>query len=167
MKNLLILCAGAVSLLMLADSAIADSGRLRGRGPHGVVVAGHHNGNSHIRGRRHQTNSDGSFTTASRGAFSHNNGAHGARQATSTVNPDGSAVHSGNAHVSGVRGTASTSGSFARDNAGNATGARSSTVTAANGNTYTGTTAYDKANGFTHSGTCRNASGATITCPNR
>lgn len=167
MNKFIVIAAGAIALLTLADTASAATGHVRARGANGMVAAGSSNGNSYVRGRGHTTNSDGSLTAASGGAFKLNNGAYGARASTTTVNPDGSATHSGSAYTAGARGTASTTGGFTRNADGTVSGARDTDITAANGNGYSGSTTYATGSGVSHSGSCHDASGATIACPGR
>lgn len=166
-KTLLTLAAASLALFMIADSASAAQGHVRARGAHGVVAAGSYNGNSYIRGRGHTTNADGSVTAASGGAFRLNNGATGVRGSTTTVNPDGSATHQGGFATQGPRGSAESTGSATRNADGTYSGSRSTDVEAANGNGYSGSTTYDSSTGVSHSGSCHDATGATIACPGR
>ncbi|WP_083656062.1 hypothetical protein [Mongoliimonas terrestris] len=164
--TLLALAAAGAVLLSLAP-AEAASGRLRVRGEQGVVAGGAANGNAWVRGRTHRQNADGSRTAASGGAIRLGNGATAARAATTTVQPDGSAAHSGGFAASGAKGTVTSSGSATRAADGTMAGSRQTSVTAANGNSYQGTVAYDPATGLARSGGCRDASGAAIACPSR
>jgi len=164
MKTILVLLT-AVMLVAATAPAQADNGRIRVRTGHGVVAGGAYNGNAYVRARGAHANADGSVTTAGGGAFRLNNGAYGARGSTTTWNPDGSVSHSGQAAVSGARGSAATSGSFSRTSGGSYSGSRTTEVTSrATGDTYTGATAYSNG-AYSHTGTCTDASGAVIACP--
>lgn len=167
MKQILPLLATLALALTFAPAADAASGRIRVKGADGVFAAGSHNGNGFVRGRGVRQNADGSTTAASGGAIRLNNGAAAVRGATTTVNPDGSASRRSGFAASGTKGTVTSQGSASRSADGYADGSRTTTATAANGNSYTGTTSYNSSTGLTHSGTCRDASGASIACPTR
>ncbi len=167
-KTILTVGAALIAFGFAAESADAAQGHIRARGANGVAAAGSYNGNSYARARGHVTNSDGSTTAVSGGAFKLNNGAYGARGSTTTYGADGSVTHSGQAGATGAKGTATTSGGFTRDGNGNTSGSRSTQVTStATGNTYNGSTSYTTADGVSHTSVCHDASGAEITCPSR
>lgn len=69
----------------------------------------------------------------------------------------------GQGNATGSR-SGSIAGGIGRDADGNVSGARDTTATGANGNGYTGSTTVSGGT-VTHTGTCTNASGETITCP--
>lgn len=166
-KTLSILAAAAAVTLAIVPAADAASGRVKARGANGGFAAGTHNGNSYARGWGVRQNADGSTTYGSGGAFRLNNGAAGVRGSTTTVNPDGSATRQGGFAASGSKGSVTSQGSATRSADGTLSGSRNTDVTAANGNTYSGTTTYDPATGVTHTATCRDASGGSISCPSR
>lgn len=161
-----LLLASALTFVHAPQSEAA-SGRVAARGSHGAFVAGSHNGNAHVRGWGVRQNADGSTTAARGGAFRLNNGAKGVRGATTTVNPDGSATRRSGFAATGSKGTITSEGSGTHAADGSISGTRNTGITAANGNSYSGTTSYDPATGLTHSGSCRDAAGNTISCPTR
>jgi hypothetical protein len=171
MKTYKIATVVLITSLIAAASipAQARPSRVGGRTGHGTAAAaGSVNGNTWARGHTARSNSDGSKTAVSGGAFKGANGSTAGRASTTTVNPDGGAVRQGGFAAQGTRGSASSQGSATRNADGTYTGSRTSTGTSsATGNTYNGSTNYDSANGVSHTGTCTNASGAQIACPSR
>ena len=158
----------ASSLLLVMGTAEARQGIVKARGPNGAATAVRGpNGGAGMRGRGMVQNEDGSVTRASGGAWRNANGGTSLRGRTTTVNPDGSATHSGSAYASGAKGTAESSGSFARDADGNWTGSRNSSATnAETGNSYAGSVSIDPATGKpVRTATCTDASGTVIACP--
>jgi hypothetical protein len=169
-------------------------GRFAHRNANGGITAGHGtavrgaNGGYARRGRVTTTNGHGQGATASGGSFRTANGAEGSRHGSTQWN-DGNVTHQGTEQASGPRGSIQSSGSSQRNADGQFSGSRSTTATGANGgtyqgnttfqngsathttdatnkngDTYQGSTTYTKGQGVTHTGTCTNASGATIPC---
>ena len=154
---------------------------------HGTAVRGA-NGGVAARGRITTTNGRGQGATASGGAFRAANGAQGFRRGSTTWN-NGNVAHQGSLRASGPNGSIQSSGSSQRSANWQFSGSRSTTATGANGGTYQGSTSfqngsathttdatnkngdtyqgettYTKGQGVTHTGSCTNASGATIPC---
>lgn len=157
--------------LLLGCAAQADAtgrfvaGGIRGR-VGGGVVAGHAsgfrgpNGAAGIHGRRTVTDGQGDVHTASAGAWRGPNGSTASSHGSATRNADGSGSFSHSTAASGANG-----GSYDSSTTG-ATGqgiTHDTQATGAHGNTYTGQTTVTK-DGVTHTGSCSNASGATIPC---
>jgi hypothetical protein len=76
-----------------------------------------------------------------------------------TRGSDGTVTGSSQTSASGARGSYNGSTSAA-----NGTTTHDSDVTAANGDSYQGETSYTKGQGYTHSGTCKDAQGNVISC---
>lgn len=164
--NTMIAMLAATTLLAGATAAEARQGMVRVRGANGAAtgIAGPRG----IAGRAHDTyqSSDGTVTHASGSAFRGANGSRGYRGSSTSVSPDGTVTRSGQAVASGARGSASSAGSFTRSADGTWNGSRSTQATSATtGNSYSGSTTIDPTTGKpVHSGTCTDASGATIPC---
>ena len=158
-----------LALLMtlgLAATADAASGRLHVRSTNGSATAVAGGGQIAARGRTTKQNEDGSVTTSSGGVYVNGNGSRAGRVSTATVNPDGSASREGGFKASGGKGTLSSSGKSSRSADGEGSGTRTTTATSSStGNTYEGSATYSKKGGVTHTGVCKDASGAEITCP--
>ena len=78
----------------------------------------------------------------------------------------GLALHQGSAQAQGANGgSATTSGSLARDAEGNVNGSRSTSATAANGNSYAGSTTVTDGQ-VSRTATCTDAAGNSIACRN-
>jgi hypothetical protein len=117
------------------------------------------------RQRAWQADGQGNATGSRSGSIAGTNGGNAGYERSAYRNADGSAGRQGSAYANGPNGgTASTSGGIGRDADGNVSGARDTTATGANGNGYTGSTTVSGGT-VTHTGTCTNASGETITCP--
>jgi hypothetical protein len=152
----------------------------RASGPNGTAAHGAYT----------SVNPNGSVTHQGATKVTGANGGSLAGNNSFTHNPDGSAQGSFNRSAQGAAGGSyNSSGSYARDANGNwssdrqtsASGARGSydgstvrsngtgthdtTIHGANGGTYNGQTGYTKGQGVTHTGSCTNASGASVTCP--
>ena len=120
-----------------------------------------------VAGNAHTTtqNSNGTTTVTNAGGFAGANGSRGAHQGTTTAGA-GAYSHTGSASASGANGSVQTSGGFSRAANGTWSGSRATSATnARTGNSYNGSTAIDPTTGKpVHTGTCTNASGATIAC---
>lgn len=78
---------------------------------------------------------------------------------------DGQVTHSGTmTNANGA--TKQSDGSYSRGDDGKVDGSHSATVTNAKGGTYNGSTTIDDGN-VSHTGTCTNASGTVVDCPQR
>ena len=110
-----------------------------------------------------QGNASGSTSHTVTGA----NGGTAERQGSYYRNADGSAGHEGSMSATGKDGgTKQSSGSTTRDADGNVSGSRSTTATGKNGATYNGSTTVTDGQ-VSHTGTCTNAAGAVVDCPQR
>lgn len=163
-RSVVLLAAAGVSLT-LTNAADARGIAHVGNGARGATAVAGQNGAA---GNIHTTthNADGSTTVTSAGGFVGTNGSRGQHQTTTTVGADGSVSRSGSASTSGANGSAQTSGGFTRSANGTWSGSRSTSATnAKTGNSYNGSTTIDPTTGKpVHTGTCTNASGATIAC---
>lgn len=164
----------AVALLLggLSVSAQADGGRRFIRdNPAGGVSAGavgHRSGeNGRMAARRVvRTDGEGNGVATSGRAWETTAGGRGARAGATTRSADGAIEHESGISSSGPRGSVTSQGSLSRDAEGSVTQSRSTSGTnAATGNSYQGSTSYSKETGLSHSGTCFDASGATMPCP--
>lgn len=166
MTKFALLAPIALGVALVATVAADAQTRGRTRTPNGVAAGASGPNGSVVRGRGAVRNADGSVTTASGGAYNTATG-QGARAATTTVSPDGSATRRGGFAAQGTRGSAASEGSVTRNADGTYSGGRASTATSATtGNSYSGSTQIDPATGKpVRSGTCTNASGAVIACP--
>ena len=135
-----------------------------------ATAVGVHQGASGSAARRRavKTDGQGNATVVSGAAVKGANGATAVRAGKTTVAADGSAQHQSGISAQSAKGSVQSSGSASRDAAGNVTQARSSTVTsAATGDTMKTNSSYSKDTGLTHSASCFDAGGASITCPTR
>ena len=90
-------------------------------------------------------------------------GAHAARAGTTSHTADGTLTHQSAMAASGAKGSVTSSGNFTHTDEG-LTQTRTTTATGSGGKTYQGSTSYDKADGLTHSGSCTDAAGNSVTC---
>lgn len=174
MKNLMIAATAALSLTVLAiDTAHAGGFRVHGGGTavtsqgavsgRGAAVRGP-NGGGMVRGGGTAVDSQGNFVSGHGGAF--NTGtARGARAGTTTGTVGSGVRHQSGMAVQGTQGTATSSGSFSTDGAGGASGSRNTSVQSSSSNaSYQGSTNYAKGSGVSHTSTCTNAAGDTVSC---
>ncbi|MDY0012918.1 MAG: hypothetical protein RBS40_08520 [Rhodocyclaceae bacterium] len=166
----------AATLLLggLSFNAQADGGRRFIRdNPAGGVSAGaarHRSGeNGRMAARRVvRTDGEGNGVATSGRAWETTAGGSGARGGVTARSADGSIQHNSGIASSGPKGSLNSQGSLNRDADGNVTQSRTTSATnAATGNSYQGNTSYSQETGLSHSGTCFDASGATIPCPRR
>jgi hypothetical protein len=172
MKSASVVSVAILSLSMCVSSAFAQ-GRIAVRGavanPSGGVTAGSAvagrtaAGGVYGRARGVTTNGAGAVSEGSAAGFKAANGATGYRTATNTSNGAGDATHQSSIAASGAKGSVTSSGSATKTSSG-VDESRTTSATAANGDSYNGSTSYAPQTGLTHSGTCSNASGATIAC---
>ena len=101
---------------------------------------------------------DGSRTTTATGAKG------GTYNGSTTLN-DGQVTHTGT-RTGANGGTVQAEGSYTRDEDGKVDGSRSTTATGAKGATYNGSTTVTDGQ-VSHTGTCTNADGAVVDCPQR
>jgi hypothetical protein len=116
-----------------------------------------------------QADGQGNAVGGRQRAVATESGAAGASSRGFRRSSDGSLNAGSQANARGANGgTAQTSSSFSRSADGTASGERSTSVTNANtGVTYDGSASYDKESGFSRSGSCRDASGTTVSCGSR
>ena len=130
----------------------------------GRVAAAHGlNGGSYARGRAFQTDDSGNRKVTSAGAFHRPNGSEGARAGTTSRSADGTVSHQSAMAINGEKGSVESNGGFIKTDDG-VTQSRTTTATGTGGTSYVGNTSYDKNTGLTHSGTCTNASGQSVSC---
>jgi hypothetical protein len=173
MKSATVVSIVVLTLSMCLSSAFAQ-GRVAVRGAHanpsggvsaGSVVAGRTAaGGVYGRARGVSTNGAGGVSEGSVAGFKGANGSSATRTASNTSNGAGDATHQSSISATGPKGSVSSSGSATKTASG-VDESRTTSATAANGDSYHGSTSYTPQTGLTHSGTCSNASGATITCP--
>lgn len=148
-----------VASALCAVAAEARSGRVNaGQGP---------NGGSFARGGNISRTEAGGFNRTSGGIFRGANGAQGSRSGQTTINPDGSASHTSTATATGANGsTIRSTSDISRSADGTLSGGRTTTATnPTTGKTYNGSTQIDpETNRPVHTGSCTDASGATIPC---
>jgi len=172
--NILIL-ATLISTVGLVLSVNAEaSGRVRahavgsnaegGRTAATLSAAQGRNGGAYLHGRTTQTDGTGNVSTSGGTVFRGRNGATGARAGTTSRSADGSINHQGGFTATGAAGGHIQSEDNVTRNADGINSNRSTTVTGANGTTYQGTTSYNRDSGFTHSGSCTDASGNAVSC---
>lgn len=167
LSKMIMFAALASTVTLSVNPAFA--GRFAGRNGKGTAaIAGSAGGNKWSRGHTVQ-NVNGQTVAASGGAFKAANGASGSRASGTTYDPTtGQATHNGGFKAQGTNGSIDSSGQSTYDPA---TGLNASRKTSATnnktGNSYNGQTTYDKTNGAQHSGTCSDASGNVINCPNQ
>jgi hypothetical protein len=126
-------------------------------------VRGTNSGASRVRG--FATAGQGNAVGGSAGTFKTPGGAVGARGGFTTRSADGHVHHQGGGVVSGVNGTASTSGFFDKNADGTVSGSRTTTVQNKNSEaSYQGSTTYNPTDGFEHTGTCTSTSGDVVAC---
>jgi hypothetical protein len=156
-------------------SAHADGGRFKKSNSAGGVTAGAAQSVEGAKGkykgaRGVTTDAAGNAVGGSAGEVTTATGT-AKRSGKFSKSADGSATRSGSSSGSGARGSYSTSASTTRTADGNVSGGRSTQVTsAATGNSADINTTYTKGDGnigATRTATCKDASGATITCPSR
>lgn len=173
MKTLRTMMAVASTLLLLIPPTADAAGRIRKDGVVAnadggytggrVAAARGANGGEYLRGRAFQTDGAGNGTVASGGAYRGPNGAQGAWTGTTSRLADGTVTHQSAMAASGAKGSVESSGGFTRTDEG-VTQSRTTTAIGANGASYQGSTSYDKETGLTHSGSCTNAAGASVSC---
>lgn len=176
MSRFLPLAAVAAVLAGLSTAASADHGVSVNRhaasvGQSGQAVRLGVSGDSALGsfGGRRNVVADGQGNAAASTAsgFTTAAGGQGARLGQASRTADGGFNASTQAGVTTADGgSAERSGSYARSADGSsASGQRSTTVTNANtGVTYDGSTTYAKGSGISRSGSCKDASGQTMTC---
>ena len=147
--------------LFVAAAASAQAGeRLRVIGAQGTgFIAGGSSasGAAYLRGR--SVSRDGSG-----GVYRGPNGGTAVRAGQTTRSADGTISHqSGFAAQGAGGGSVQSSGGLTRSAAG-VNQSRATTATAANGNTYSGSTSYDPQTGLSHTATCTDAAGNAIAC---
>jgi hypothetical protein len=92
-------------------------------------------------------------------------GANGGTYNGSTTWENGQVTHTGT--VTGANGgTVEANGNYTKGEDGKVSGTRTTEATGKNGGTYSGSTSIDDGQ-VTHTGTCTNASGAVVDCPQR
>ena len=172
----LFLAATLVGVTLVPDLANA-AGRLRSTrataNPDGGLTAGHvvaargPQGGGAIRGRAWQSDGSGNGTVSSAAAVRGPNGARAARAGTTTHTADGTLTHQSAMAASGAKGSVTSSGNFTHTDerlTQTRTTTATATATGSGGKTYQGSTSYDKADGLTHSGSCTDAAGNSVTC---
>jgi len=174
MQRVMLTSLATLSLcLMLSDAALAGGVRFhRQNAQGGVTVGAFHNnysanGGHRIGGHAVKTDGQGNAVGGS-GACISGAGGSGCRQGSFTKSADGNASRQGSASYQGTDGgSVSTQGSVSRSTDGAVSGARNTTASGPNGGTYTGETTYSSGQGFSHSATCTDGSGAAVACPSR
>ena len=141
----------------------ADGGVTTARG----AAAKGQNGGGFARDRGTTTNGQGQATGGGATAVKGPNGGTGFRAGSYTADSSGNVNYQGGAAATGANGSASTSGGFSRSAGGGVIGARSTTATANNGNSYQGDTTYDSNSGVNHNHACYDANGNEIKCPSK
>ena len=154
--------------LFVAAAASAQAGeRLRVIGAQGTgFIAGGSSasGAAYLRGRSVSRDGSGNATLRSGGVYRGPNGGTAVRAGQTTRSADGTISHqSGFAAQGAGGGSVQSSGGLTRSAAG-VNQSRATTATAANGNTYSGSTSYDPQTGLSHTATCTDAAGNAIAC---
>lgn len=151
------------------DAGAREHGRTVSRDANHGSVSGHRD-NARFEGQRErdwERDGQGNASMTRSGSVTGANGGTAERQGSITRNADGSLSHSASASATNANGgTLQSDGSFTRDADGNVTGSRDTSATNKNGGTYEGSTTWSDGKA-THTGTCTNASGATVDCPTR
>ena len=116
--------------------------------------------------RRLQGDGQGNVVAGSSGAYSTASGAQGARSTRFKRQDDGSVAASRQGRLTTANGgTADRSASYTRQADGSASAERSTSATNAHtGVSYEGSTSWTKGSGLSHSGSCKDAAGHTVTC---
>jgi hypothetical protein len=116
--------------------------------------------------RRLVGDGQGNVAAGSSGAYTTDSGAQGARSTRFKRNDDGSASAKRQGNLTTANGsTAARDASYTRNADGSASAERSTSATNANtGVTYDGSATWTKGEGISRSGSCKDASGKTVTC---
>ncbi len=177
MKYMTIICAivlsGFVAETVYAGgrfhgggTAITEQGAVSGRG---AVVRGP-NGGGAVHGGGAAVDSQGNLVSGRGGAAtikdsSGNIKLQGARAGKTTGTIGSGLHHESGMAVQSAKGTVKSNGTLTTDGAGGVSGARNTLVQSSTSNaSYQGSTTYQKGVGATHTGTCTDASGATVSC---
>lgn len=110
-----------------------------------------------------QGNAVGGSTRAFKGA----GGQTGVRAGGFNRSSDGTIEHKSSAAVEGEKGYANTQRSFSKDSQGNVSGKTETNVNSKSGGNYQGSTTYETGSGVSHSGTCYDAGGNVVPCPEK
>jgi len=163
----------AIGLLVVATTtASAQAGeRLRVMGAQGtgfVAAGGSADGAAYLRGRSVSVSvsgdGSGNATLRSGGVYRGPGGGTAARSGQTSRSADGTLSHqSGFAAQGAGGGSVQSSGGLTRS-ADGVNQSSTTTATAANGNTYSGSTSYDPQSGLSHTATCTDAAGQVIAC---
>ncbi len=143
--------------------AVATDGAGGVKSVRGIAVSGP-NGAKGVRGASNTVSADGTATHKSGSYVQGPNGAYAGRAGNTTVNPDGSATHQSGFKASGAHGTVQSTGTAQRGTDGSVSGERTTTLTGKNGNTYNGTTTWQKGEGAQHTSKCTDPNGNVIPC---
>jgi hypothetical protein len=175
LTSIAVVCTAVLSFTSVAAQA---EGRARARGAavqadggaraarSGRAVAGDYGAAGGQ--RAFAADGEGNASGAARGGFTTESGARGGRYGEFNRSDDGSFSANGNASAEGDYRSADRSSSFNRDADGNASGERSTTLTnKQTGNTFEGSTTYEKGEGVSRSAACTDASGNGIDCGSR
>ena len=120
-----------------------------------------------FRSRTLSTDGQGNIAAGSASAFNTPAGTIGGRGGYTTRTSDGTVNHQSGMAVSGSMGSVQSQGSLNKSSDGTVSGARNTNVQSASGASYQGQTSYSTDSGLTHTGTCTDAYGNTVSCPQR
>ncbi|MDG4596908.1 MAG: hypothetical protein P9F75_14675 [Candidatus Contendobacter sp.] len=147
-------------------TVVNEQGAVSGRG---AAVRGPHGGGA-ARGGGAAVDNQGNFVSGHEGAAtikdsSGNIKAQGVRAGKTTGKVGSGAQHQSGMAAQGTQGTVKSTGSFSTDGAGGASGSRSTSAQSSTTDaSYQGSTSYQKGSGATHTSTCTNAAGQTVSC---
>jgi len=122
------------------------------------------NGGS-VRGRTFSTDGQGNMASGSAGVFHGPGGAFGVRASESTRTASGDVQHNSAMAIAGNAGSVQNQRSFDKNEDGTLAGSSETTINSKNGGSYQGSTSYDSQTGVAHTGTCTDAAGNIIPCP--
>ena len=120
-----------------------------------------------FRTRTMSTDGQGNLAAGSATAFKTPAGTVGGRGGVATRTSDGTVNHQSGMAVSGSMGSVQSQGGFSKASDGTVTGSRNTSVQAQSGASYQGQTSYSTGSGLTHTGTCTDAYGNQVACPQR
>jgi len=159
----------AIAAAVVSVNVHADGSRFHHQNPAGGITAGaKHSGSgangSYANGHTVVTDGAGNGDAKSSGEMTTANGGTAARSGKTSVASDGSASHDSSFSASGAQGSIDSQGSASKASDGTISQSRTTNAAGANGS-YQGTTSYNSGTGVSHTATCTNASGQTVSCP--
>ncbi len=172
-RTLAILVLGFVLCIPLQADA---DGRFSARGFHGNAAGGlTHSRASGFRApnagsfrtRSMSTDGQGNVAAGSISSFRTPAGTIGGRGGVTTRTSDGTVNHQSGMAVSGSMGSVQSQGDFSKASDGTVSGSRNTNAQSQSGASYQGQTSYSTGSGLTHTGTCTDANGNPVTCPQR